>query len=469
MKMWNNMNFSFQLINTMRPRNVEELAMINAAIRPAGASYRDALVHRQQHHSKNPEVDELLKSTASYMVFQEQVMQFLQKFCGFSGSQSDDMRRMISSKDTEKINQVIPEIIDAYCEHRDLPRKEAEIEAEEYVQVIRDASSYAFNKSHAVAYSMLGYVFAYMKHYHPAEFICAFLNYADNDDDIVNGTKLANNRGYKIQEPLFRYGRAKYSFNNDEHIIYKGMESIKFMNAKAAEQLYEIGKFDYDNFFEVLRAIKEKTTVTSRQLDILIKLNFFQEFGNIKKLLRYVEVFDTFKQGCISIVSKDKLNSDILWQIVKNAAEVTTEVEKVNISKTNAAGCRKIFAEITILLDSTPMKEFSFKDRLAWQKEYLGYINFATNKEEDRRKLYVTSVRPIVAKKGKSAGKAWCRIIKTHSMGRGIDGEFWILESAYQKLHHIAEGDIIEAGKVRGEKYNGTKQWWLDSYQLCFD
>lgn len=80
-------------MSTMHPNNVIELASINAAIRPAGASYRDDLVHRVPHHSSNPAVDEMLKETGSFMVYQENIMEFLVKFCGFSGSESDTIRR----------------------------------------------------------------------------------------------------------------------------------------------------------------------------------------------------------------------------------------------------------------------------------------------------------------------------------------------------------------------------------------
>lgn len=93
MKIQSNMSFAGQLMSTMHPNNVIELASINAAIRPAGASYRDDLVHRVPHHSSNPAVDEMLKETGSFMVYQENIMEFLVKFCGFSGSESDTIRR----------------------------------------------------------------------------------------------------------------------------------------------------------------------------------------------------------------------------------------------------------------------------------------------------------------------------------------------------------------------------------------
>ena len=149
--------------------------------------------------------------------------------------------------------------------------------------------------------------------------------------------------------------------------------------------------------------------------------------------------------------------------------ENNNDIEKVNIKKTKAYGCVEIFKELSELLDCMDIKEFSFKDRIAWQKEFLGYINLTTGLDEDRKKLFITSMRPIIAKKGRHAGKAWCRIITTHSIGRGIDGEWWVLEETYQKYYRFNEGDIIIAGKVRPEKYQDKKQWWLDSYELCMD
>lgn len=459
---------SSQLVKTMKPRNIEELAMINAALRPAGTSYRDSLVARQPHHSANPKVDEFLKPTLSFLIFQENIMEFLQEFCGFTGSESDDMRRNISSKDPEKINAAIPMIIDRYCERRDLPREKAEAEAQEYIQVIKDASSYAFNKSHAVAYSMLGYVFAYYKHYHPAEFICAFLNHADNDDDIVNGTKLAINRGYKIKEPKFRYGRAEYSFDNTQKVIYKGMGSIKYLNNVISEQLYELRNNTYNNFFDVLQDIKSKTKVTSRQLEILIRLDFFSEFGNSKELLRYVDSYNLFITSgnkFIKTVSISKFESSpLLQRIIENHAEQTETKYKI-------LDIQSILNDISILIQSQNIKDFSLKEKIITQQEYLGYIGLCTNKQEDRPKLIITSTKPLIAKKGKQSGKIWARVITTHSIGSGVNGEFMVLESDYQSQYHFNPEDIIkiDTSKLKRENYNNKIQWWIRKYELCIE
>lgn len=458
--------FSSQLIKTMHPNNVEELAIINAAIRPAGASYRDELTHRQQHHSKNPEVDKALSSTYSFMVFQEQIMQFLQEFCGFSGSESDDIRRAVGAKDAKKIEATVPIIIEAYCKNRDLPHKEAEEEAQEYVQVIRDASAYAFNKSHAVAYSMLGYLFAYMKHYHPAEFITAFLNYADNEDDIINGTKLALTRNFRIEEPVFRHGQSEYTYDNKNNIIYKGMGSIKYLNNKVADQLYRLRNKTYKNFFYVLDDIR-CTSINSRQLDILIKLNFFREFGNAKLILNYVNMWNKFKTSggnYIQSLKKDFTTSSVLKNIVEHHATETNTRYQI----TDMFG---IFDDISDVLQSLNIKDFSIKEKIATQKEYLGYISLKTDKKEDIHKLYIVDMIPLKVKKGNRAGQIWARILKTHSIGRGKNGEMMILENDYQKQYQFQKEDVIEfdVSGFKKDSYNGTEQYWISKYNIVLD
>lgn len=345
-----------------------------------------------------------------------------------------------------------------------MPYEEAKKEAETYVQVIRDASSYAFNKSHAVAYSMLGYVFAYMKHYHPEEYICAFLNYANNEDDIINGTKLALQRQIKIQEPIFRYGRGEYSFDKDNHIIYKGMGSIKYLNQTLAEELYQLRNNKYNNFFALLEDIKLKTSVNSRQLDILIKLDFFKEFGNSKLLLRYVDLYNKFcnsQKGYLKSINKNNNFGDLMNKIISRySKETNTRYQILDIYG--------IFLELNDLLQSSNIIDFSIKDKVATQLEYLGYIGIKTEKPEDRTKLIIMDVIPLRAKKGKQAGQVWARIIKTHSVGRGIDGEFMIKETDYQSQYHFNKNDIINIypETLRQEIYLNRKQYWIRKYDV---
>ena len=77
------------------------------------------------------------------------------------------------------------------------------------------------------------------------------------------------------------------------------------MNQSCADDLYNLRDNHYNSFVDLLRDIYEKTSVNSRQLDILIKLDFFDEFGNAKELLRLVKMYDMF--GTAKTLKKEKI------------------------------------------------------------------------------------------------------------------------------------------------------------------
>lgn len=78
--------------------------------------------------------------------YQEQILSFLQQICGLSGSEADDVRRGIARKKVDVLQSHMQQILDGYCEKSDKPREVAEKEAEEFLQIIEDASSYMFGK-----------------------------------------------------------------------------------------------------------------------------------------------------------------------------------------------------------------------------------------------------------------------------------------------------------------------------------
>ena len=178
----------------------------------------------------------MLAPNLGWLVYQEDTLAFLQQICGFSGSAADSVRRAIGKKKEEEINIALPKILDGYCAKSDQPRKIAEQEAKEFLEVIKSSASYQFGRNHSVSYSLLSYVMAYLRYYHPAEFCTAYLNCAKNEDDILNGTKLAIGKGCKIVPPIFGHSIGEYSCDGEQKIIYKGLASIKYMSNDIADE-----------------------------------------------------------------------------------------------------------------------------------------------------------------------------------------------------------------------------------------
>ena len=229
--------------------------------------------------------------TFGRVVMQEDIMQFLVKFCGYSDAESDTVRRGIAKKyGTEKF---IDEIHDRFLDYSHKTYS-VSIELLEEIfppikQGILDATYYAFSWNHSDSYSCIGYICGYLRYYHPVEFITAALNtFQDKEEKTVAITEYAKKNNVEIKPIKFRFSQAKYSCNGEE--IYKGIASIKFLNAQIADELYELGKNQYDSFLDLLLAMKD-ISINSKQLAILIKLDFFAEFGEINTLLKQYELF----------------------------------------------------------------------------------------------------------------------------------------------------------------------------------
>ena len=146
-----------------------------------------------------------------------------------SGSDADNTRRAIARKQIDRLQKALPQILEGYCKMSDKPRAVSEEEAKTFLQIIEDASSYMFGFNHSTGYSMIGYMCAYLRYYYPKEFITAYLNNANNEDDIMLGTELAKQLGITIHSIKFRHSTAKYSCDKDG--IYKGIATKERLTA----------------------------------------------------------------------------------------------------------------------------------------------------------------------------------------------------------------------------------------------
>lgn len=302
-KVWEDMNTSrvgvfqfekqnsFDHLKDFNVKQINHMSLVNASIRPSGKSYRDRLIAGEFHKNPSKRIDELLADNNGWLVFQEDTIKFLTDICGFSGSLADTTRRAIGKKDLDLLQEQLPKIIDGYCENSDQPREIAEKEVMEFIKIIDDSSEYQFGRNHSTGYSMNGFASVRQRTYYPLEFVTAYLNRADNEDDIYMGTELAEQLGITINPIKFRYSLADYAFDRKTNSIYKGIRSIKFLSESTASELYGLRGNRYKDFYELMTDIKNNTTVGNAQLTILIKLNFFSEFGENKKLLDYAELF----------------------------------------------------------------------------------------------------------------------------------------------------------------------------------
>ena len=304
-------------------------------------------------------------------VYQEQIIEFLNKFCGFTMGQADIIRRGFAKKTaTEKYipviknggymedihgnrdDRYIPGYIKVAQEKYGMTKERAEKSIEYFLQVIVSASSYAFSRNHSVPYSMIGLYIGYLRYYYPLQLLTAALNvYKSNDAKMAEIKAYTKSKGIEIKPIKFRKARADYFMDVNENCIYQDIESIKELNAKGAEELFKLGKNHYDNFVDLLKDIKEKTTLDRNQLDILIRLDFFSEFGDMAKLMYIAMKYDQFSKR--KTIKKNELEDfGVTEDIMRRFSETETEtraddidavkyVEDLGHTKADIEDCQK--------------------------------------------------------------------------------------------------------------------------------
>lgn len=447
--------FAFSMLKKFVPHSIFDMNLITAAVRPSGASYRDKLMNKIPNKNPTKEIDKLLENNLGYLIFQEDIIAFLQQICGLSGSEADNVRRAIGRKDAERLEGAMPKILEGYCKNSDKPREEAEKDAKTFLKVIEDASEYSFGYNHATEYSLIGYLCAYLRCYYPCEFITAYLNNAANEDDVINGTTLAAEYGFKVTPPRFGASRDVFYFNKEKKEIAKGLTSVKYMSAALANELYDI----YDevkgkSFMEVLKALS-KTSIDARQLDILIKIGYFEEFGNMGELLKLVQVYSFFKNGTAKSVSKSKVVgflTDIISDYATDKGVKGNELKSYTITDMDG-----LLAACEEQIRKSDVPDLTLKVKIQNSIDYLGYVGIQTGLPEDRRKLLITEVFPM---RGQN-GVPWGYKVNTQSLGTGKQSSLTIPARIYAE-NQVAKGDIVYADNC----YKNPKgYWYLNAYR----
>lgn len=423
-------DYAFKLLRDYGVHSVDDITLINAALRPSGESYRNKLIAHEMNHNPSKMIDDLLANSYGFLVYQEQTIAFLQQICGLSGGEADNVRRAIGRKQVDRLEAALPRILEGYCSKSDKPREEAEEEAKVFLKIIEDSSSYQFGFNHATGYSMVSYLCAYMRYYHTKEFICAYLNCANGDADIQSGTALAKERGIHIENPKFRKSRNEFIPDEKAPIIYKGVVSIKDMGKNNGDELYTLRDNHYDSFIDLLKDIREKTTVNSKQLDILIKLDFFSEFGDIRKLLKTVEIYNLLagkKQMSKAKIAELELPLELF---LAHGKETKSLVKELDID----AIMNELIAEAV----KDPTLRADDIDKIKWQIELLGYSNLTIPKANKR--MYV--VQSVTSKKTLT-------VIQIYEVFSGKTRE---VKAWNRQLHEdLKQGDIIDIYKIKKE------------------
>ena len=403
------------------------LSLGNGAIRPAGASYRDDLANGVIRKSGNEAIDEFMKPTFGYLVFQCQIIQFLHQYCGYTMGEADIVRRHFAKKTgTEKdIPQIKAGFAKTMAKQYGMSQEESDKVIADFIQVIMDASNYLFSLNHSQPYSYEGYVSGWLRYHYPLQFLTVALNINQGKEEKTSAlTAYAHKVGIGIKPPKFRHSRSAYFCDTETNCIYKGLGSIKYMSEQVAEALYSMRDMHFGNFIDVLFALQQlKDKPDSRQLDILIKIGYFEEFGPAKALLLGWEIFSKFcLSKKISLDKWDKMGYDIA--ILKANA--------TNITEKTAGGLDNR-GLILGILRSLRMPRTTIVDKLRWQAELLGYVD-GSNPSRDVNDWLVLGVETT------SYGTVWLRL---YNLCYGAERHYKV-DKRWAANHSCKAGDVLK-------------------------
>ena len=435
-------DWATSLLKEFKPHTVSDMAMFVACLRPFFNSWRDKFISRDNFTTGSIHLDKILSSTNSYILFQENLMQYFE-WLGVTPAESIGLIKKISKK---KIKPEDFKSLETRIKNKWIENTGSDKDFYETWRMIQSCISYGFCSSHAVATAIDCLYGAYLKVNYPLEYYTvALTNYAD---DMERTNKLINELPYfniKLLHIKFGKSSSEYTMDKKHNAIYKGISSIKFCNEIIAEELLNLSKSKkYNSFIELLDDIFDKTSINNRQLRILIGLNFFSDFGNNQYLLDIFDLYNGVKikdkktnkdiqllpsiRNC-STIKKDKLELYEQYGITeyllkKYANETVKQYNKIdNIGLLN---------ELVLKLENKPM---SIQDSVKFEKEYLQYITYINTDIADYYyividfKTYKDDTRPYLILRQLQTGKEIKTRIKQSKIYKSAPfGEFSILK-----------------------------------------
>lgn len=374
-----------------------------------------------------------------------------------SGSESDNIRRAIGRKDKDRLDAALPKILDGYCSKSDKPREVAEEEAKEFLQILEDSASYQFGYNHSISYCLVGFLCAWLRCYHPYEFVTSYLNNPAKDEDIRNGTKLAQIYGLKITPPMFGASSDQYMFDPDRKIVSKGISSVKYLNKVVPQQLYAMyHQKKPKTFMETLLRVRSETSCNERQLLNLIRIGFFSEYGNTRELQRIYDIFKFFNDGTAKSIKKTKLKEGPMCEIVKRHA-TDVGVKGNELKSYTITDMPGLLEECERNVLSLGIEEADVRSRIMDQLGLMGYIDITTNDPQDRRKLIVLETFDLNGPNG-----VWGVATTVRSIGTGNEARLTVRKSIFDKKPFAQYNILFDAGLYKNKK----GYWYLNDYKV---
>ena len=338
----------------LKPQSLEDIIAGISLYRPGPMDFIPQYIRGKNNPDSItydcPELESILEPTYGCIVYQEQVMQIVQKLAGYTLGRADLVRRAMSKKKAAVMQQERQNFVYGNeaehvpgCISNGIPEKVANKIYDDMI----DFAKYAFNKSHAAAYAVVAYQTAWLKYYYPVEFMAALMtSVIDNSTKVSEYILVCRQMGIQILAPDINESVGVFSVS-DGAIRY-GLNAIKSVGKPVIEEL--IRERETGGPFKDLADFIDRTSgkeVNKRTVENFIKAGAFDSFGANRRQMMMI-----YGQMMDDVAQKKKKDFAGQMSLFDFAAEEDKASFKVKIPN---------------------VAEYSKEDLLAFEKEVRGF------------------------------------------------------------------------------------------------
>ncbi len=277
----------------LKPESIEDIIAGISLYRPGPMDFIPKYIKGKNDKSSITydceQLEPILSPTYGCIVYQEQVMQIVRELAGFSYGRSDLLRRAMSKKKMKVMEEERSNFI--YGNEEEgikgcLKNGISEAVANKIFDEMIDFAKYAFNKSHAACYAFVSYQTAYLKYYHPIQFMAALLtSVKDNSKKVIRYIETCRKNHIDVVIPDINNGVSGFKAVGDK-ILY-GLSAIKGVGDAVISEIVREReeRGDYKSLNDFVERLPSKV-VSKTVMEALIKCGVLDIFeGNRKQKL----------------------------------------------------------------------------------------------------------------------------------------------------------------------------------------
>lgn len=278
---------TIDLCKKIKPKSIEDLAVITTLARPASAEIREDFIKTREKGGMNklihPSLKNALKESFGFPLYDESLLILAEDVAGWDLAEADKLRKLTKEKGKNPLK--VEKWHQEFLEGGKNNNIHEETAKQIWEAIIVPFGRYSFNKAHAIAYSMISYTTAYLKAHFPLEFLLANLmeelnsNALNSEENVVKIKKEIKNLGIKILPPNINSSEMHYKMIDDNNLL-TGLEALKFVSEDAIDEI--VTKRPFSSFHDFMLRCNT-TKMRSNAIQALAASGCLDSFGLPRK------------------------------------------------------------------------------------------------------------------------------------------------------------------------------------------